>query len=175
MCTLGRGKQTDGLDECETVDNKVQDMRESERSRADRIRRHLYSRPGTCHVRLSPYTSYRPVKHTHTGLSLLSSHSRREKLVDVVREKIYKELSRSCVSLHRPFAAAGGTFSSFRSAGAPLFISYYIEHPLLMGSWLLPVLVRVEILPQLLTHQRGGCHHPPARRRNVNSHWTVCV
>jgi hypothetical protein len=135
----------------------------------------IYGRPGTCHVRLSPYTSYRPVKHTHTGLSLLSSHSRREKLVDVVREKIYKELSRSCVSLHRPFAAAGGTFSSFRSAGAPLFISYYIAHLLLMGSWLLPVLVRVEILPQLLTHQRGGCHHPPARRRNVNSHWTVCV
>jgi hypothetical protein len=44
-----------------------------------------------------------------------------------------------------------------------------------MGSWLLPVLVRVEILPQLLTHQRGGYHHPLTRRRNVNSHWTVCV
>lgn len=116
-------------------------------------------------------------RQTHTHGPLLYSP-----LIPVVKslltfsvKKIYKELSRSCVSLHRPFAAAGGTFSSFRSAGAPLFISYYIEHPLLMGSWLLPVLVRVEILPQLLTHQRGGCHHPLTRRRNVNSHWTVCV
>lgn len=57
--------------------------------------------------------------------------------------------------------------------GAPLFISCYTAHTLLMGSWLLPVLVRVEIPPDASKREgRGVIIHPPAQ---MSIHTGLCV
>lgn len=119
-------------------------------------------------------TSYRPVKHTPRA-SLYSTLIPVVKslLTLSVKKNTYKELSLllpfypspapACLCTGRLLLLVVLSLHLGR-VGAPLFISCYTAHTLLMGSWLLPVLVRVEIPPDA-SKREGGVSSSTRRRK----------